>query len=287
MGSAILSRGSAVRRRGVALLGVIVNHIAHPATTPTLKNAGLTTTARNSKMNSADEAHREWMRKQLDCAAEHFSLTLAGDQVFGWRNRTIGSRTNNDRWLRVSWSQERWTDRDWWTGNEEAATISGVPKPTVLDLYDWKVIDDEWGECRNRAEVMTLVAAKPCSETQELQGELDLPSHWWTGLRNALDALAEHHTERGDVTQEDVTNRLLLDAGHLPGAEPMCQQRRIPSGPDLQYPLAAVNVQVSEHQRDHARHTRRTGDDLAPSLGTNRVTIVNLRDDKIVPSRKL
>lgn len=170
-------------------------------------------------MSAADDAHREWMRQQLDHAAEHFSLALVGEAVFGWRDRTIGSRTRNDRWLRVSWSQTRWTDGEWWTGNEDAASITIVPKPTVLDVYDWTVTDHEWwGDSRLRAEVMTLVEDQPCSASPELREELDLPDRWWADLRSALDALAEHPTERGELTQEDVTNRLLAYFGS--GIEP-------------------------------------------------------------------
>lgn len=164
-------------------------------------------------MTYADDAHREWMQQQLDHAAEHFLVSLVGAPVFGWRDRTVGSRTHNGRWLRVSWSQTKWTGGDWWTGNEDAAGITGVPKPTVLDVYDWRVIDDEWGECRNRAELMTFVEDKPCSTSPELQAELGLSEQWWSDLRNALDMLAEHHTKRGEVTQEDVTNRLLAYFG--------------------------------------------------------------------------
>ncbi|MGH4017271.1 MAG: aminoglycoside phosphotransferase [Pseudonocardiaceae bacterium] len=164
-------------------------------------------------MNSADDAHREWMRQRLDQAAQHFSVALVGDHIFGWRDRTIGSRTHNGRWLRVSWSQTKWTHGEWWAGNEEATRITGVPKPIVLAVYDWKESDDEWGECRLRAEVMTLVADKPCSETPELRAEIDLPDQWWTDLRNTLYTLAEHDTERGELTQEDVTNRLLAYFG--------------------------------------------------------------------------
>lgn len=165
-------------------------------------------------MSSADDAHREWMRQQLDDAAEHFSLALVGDHVFGWRDRTIGSRTRDDRWLRVSWSQAKWTDGEWWTGNEEAASITGVPKPIVLDVHDWTVTDEGWwGDSRLRAEVMTLVEDQPCSANPELRDELDLPDPWWADLRNALDVLAEHPTERGELAQEDVTNRLLAYFG--------------------------------------------------------------------------
>ena len=164
-------------------------------------------------MNMADNAHREWMRQRLDRAAQHFSVALVGDCIFGWRDRTIGSRTHHGRWLRVSWSQTKWTHGEWWAGNEEAVSITGVPKPAVLAVYDWKETDGEWGECRLRGEVMTLVVDMPCSATPELQAELDLPDKWWADLRSALDTLAGHHTERGELTQEDVTNRLLAYFG--------------------------------------------------------------------------
>jgi hypothetical protein len=127
-------------------------------------------------------------------------------------DRTIGSRvtgSNSERWLRVSWSQTRWTDGEWWTGNYDSARIVGVPKPTVLDLYEWDEIDDYWGQCRNRAEIMTLVADLPCSATPELRTELDLPDQWCTELRRSLDTLAEQPTDRGESNQDHVSGRLL------------------------------------------------------------------------------
>lgn len=162
---------------------------------------------------SANDAHRAWMRKQLARAAGHFSVILVGEPIFGWRDRTVGSGTHDGRWLRVSWSQTRWTHGEWWVGNEEAGKITGVPKPSVLDIHDWKATDDVWGECCLRAEVMTLVADKPCSATSELRAEIDLPDQWWADLRKALDVLAEYDTDRGELTQEDVTNRLLAYFG--------------------------------------------------------------------------
>jgi hypothetical protein len=102
-----------------------------------------------------EEGQREWMRHRLRLAAEHFSLNLSGEPVFGWRSRTIGSRVNagnRDVWLRVSWAAPQWAKGSYWTRNQGAEAIVGVPRTTVLDLY-------EWGEenYRNRAEVMTLV----------------------------------------------------------------------------------------------------------------------------------
>jgi hypothetical protein len=155
---------------------------------------------------------RDNMRDRLHTAAKHFSVALTGDVTFGWRDRTIGSRVNTDdgqRWLRVSWSQSQWTDDEWWTGNQDAATLTGIPKPTVLDLYEWDEHDEYWGECRDRAEVMTLVTDQPCSTTPELRTELDVPDRWWSDLRTALDTLAQQPTERGERDQEHINGRLL------------------------------------------------------------------------------
>lgn len=177
---------------------------------------------RTATVTSRWDIDRDNMRIRLRVAADHFSATLIGDATFGWRDRTIGSRvTTGDghRWLRVSWSQTRWTDGDWWTGNQDAASLTGVPKPTVLDLYEWDENDDYWGECRNRAEVMTLVTDRPCSTTPELRSELEVPDRWWTDLRTTLDTLATHPTERGEPDQEHVTGRLLSFFGS--GVDPV------------------------------------------------------------------
>lgn len=163
-------------------------------------------------MTPGNEDQRNWMREQLQVAAEHFSVKPVGEPVFGWRARTIGSRVSNgddDVWLRVSWAEHHWAEGNYWTGNKDAAAIVGVPKPTVLDLYEW----GEEGYFRNRAEVMTLIHDRPCSETQELRGDLTLPAQWWHSLRDALDALSQHQTERTITSQETVSRRLLAFFG--------------------------------------------------------------------------
>lgn len=163
-------------------------------------------------MRTRANIDRENMVGRLHTAANHFSVTLDGAVTFGWRDRTIGSRVvtaDGPRWLRVSWSQAQWTDGEWWTGNQDAANIVDVPKPTVLDWYEWIEVDDYWGDCQNRAEIMTLVTDAPCSATQELRAELDLPDHWFADLRRALNALAAQPTDRGKPDQDHVTGRLL------------------------------------------------------------------------------
>lgn len=162
-------------------------------------------------VNGSEDGHRQWMEAQLITAAEYFELMVVGEPTFGWRDRTIGSRAigaDGERWLRVSWSHTQWTKDNFWTGNQEAATIVGVPKPTVLDMH-------EWGEraYRNRAEVMTLVTDRVCSTTQELRTELDLSAQWWRDLRSAQDALSVHNTRRTVTSQEAITRRLLAFFG--------------------------------------------------------------------------
>jgi len=160
-----------------------------------------------------DDQHRSQMRSRLAVAADHFRVTLIGGATFGWRDRTIGSEVDGSRWLRVSWSQEQWTDGEWWTGNQDAAAIAGVPKPAVLDLYDWDETEDYWGKCKNRAELMGLVKDRACSPTPELRAELDVPERWWSDLRGALDTLSVYQTERGEQDQQAITGRLLAFFG--------------------------------------------------------------------------
>jgi hypothetical protein len=159
----------------------------------------------------ANARFRGWMRELLAQAAEHFSLTLLGDLTFGWRDRSIGSRVrgvDGDRWLRVVTSHNTWANGEFWTGNLDAAAIHGVPKPCVLQVHEWTE-----GPRSIRAELMTLVPGRVCSDTQELRNELDLPDEWWTRLRHALDVLATHQTDRVGVTQEGISHRLLAFFG--------------------------------------------------------------------------
>ncbi len=163
-------------------------------------------------MMSADEEHQENMRSRLRLAAEHFSLTLTGEPIFGWRDRTIGGRasgSNGECWLRVSWAHAQWAGGNYWTGNEDGSVIVGVPKPVVLELYQWVEEDGD----HNRAEVLTLVTDKTCSETQELRAELDLPGQWWRDLRAALETLSTQKTGRTIITQEKIAGRLLAFFG--------------------------------------------------------------------------
>jgi hypothetical protein len=161
----------------------------------------------------ADKNHRAWMLAALHHAAELFGLDPTGTATFGWHDRSVGTaaapRTGGDlRWLRVVSEHLSWINGDWWTGNQDAADITGIAKPRVLDVREWT--DD--GQAL-RAEVMTHVPAPRCSPTPDLRQRLDLPPRWWQNLRLMLDRLGDVSTDRQAVGQQRVSKRLRIFFG--------------------------------------------------------------------------
>ncbi|WP_157548317.1 aminoglycoside phosphotransferase [Nonomuraea candida] len=123
-------------------------------------------------------------------------MSLIGEAVFGWHDRTIGSASATERcrfWLRATAEQRDWAHGEAWTGNRDAATIKGVPKPELIARTDW----DE-PPVSIYAELLTYISDAPCSSSPELTEPLTLASSWWVGLRAAMDVLAEHPTARGE-----------------------------------------------------------------------------------------
>ncbi|GAA4626575.1 hypothetical protein GCM10023196_035370 [Actinoallomurus vinaceus] len=142
-----------------------------------------------------EEPQRAFLRRVLAEAADRLGARLAGEAVFGWRDRTIGApalKEGEPVWLRATAEHRDWTTSEEWTGNQDAAHLTGIPKPSLLDRIEW----DE-AEVMIYAELMTFVPDRPCSPTPELRQPLDLPRSWWKSLRGALDALAGQTTRRG------------------------------------------------------------------------------------------
>ncbi|QWF85640.1 aminoglycoside phosphotransferase [Amycolatopsis sp. CA-230715] len=160
----------------------------------------------------SDDAHRAWLRHCLTRAASTIDASLTGGVTWGWHDRSISSRVDTargPRWLRVVTEAEQWADSDFWTGNVDARLLTGVVKPEVLRHWDWNIETH-----RLRAELMTLTEGRPCSATPELRQELDLPTAWWTGLRDSLDALATAPAVRTHLTQHEVTHRIRVFFGN-------------------------------------------------------------------------
>lgn len=103
----------------------------------------------------------------------------------------------------------RWAHGEFWNGNADAAQITGVPRPEVIEVTEW---DDP--PRRARVEAATRLAGRVCSPTPFLHGPPRVgDDYWWTHLRKSLDRLTAHGTERVAVDQPTVTRRLAVFFG--------------------------------------------------------------------------
>ncbi|WP_394620124.1 aminoglycoside phosphotransferase [Lentzea sp. JNUCC 0626] len=148
---------------------------------------------------------REWMRENLGRAATHFGLDLLGEPRLGWMDRSIGAlagRGEQRFWLRVVSEDVRWASGDFWTGNLDSTVLSSLAKPRVLDVYEWEE------HRQQRAEVLTLLPGRPCSQSDVLREPVDLSEAWWVELRRTVDVLASTPTDRVNADQEMVGSRI-------------------------------------------------------------------------------
>lgn len=94
-------------------------------------------------MTTPNAERRAWLDTHLKHAAGVLGVTTMGTPVFGWHDRTIGTRvttTDGEHWLRVVAELSYWASGDFWTGNLDAQAISAVPKPQLLTELDWSSI---------------------------------------------------------------------------------------------------------------------------------------------------
>ncbi|AUS07476.1 aminoglycoside phosphotransferase [Laceyella sacchari] len=157
------------------------------------------------------EDYRTYMSKAILNATSYFNVVLQGKPTFGWHDRSIGSkaiRNQDEFWLRVVSERKKWIQEVWWEGNFAANNIKGIPKPYVIDIYEW-----EDGKIQLRAELMSFVKGLVCSSTQEIRAYIDLPENWWLALRNSLLKLSCWETDRILTNQEDVTHQFLVFYG--------------------------------------------------------------------------
>lgn len=164
-----------------------------------------------TSVEQSDETFMRWMRGNLDHAARNFELTISGEQVFGWALRSIGTtartREGEARWLRVVSERTRWVREmpEFWTGNADANTITGVAKPRILDILEWEVPDQERSV---RGEVMTFLPGVPCSSTDALRLPVELSDSWWEDMCLTLAHLRTVDTERFTNIADRSTDRV-------------------------------------------------------------------------------
>ncbi|SFT09481.1 hypothetical protein SAMN05660874_05663 [Saccharopolyspora flava] len=172
----------------------------------------------------ADRRFADWMRGNLDLAAEHMAVSVTGDPVFGWRMRSIGARARDDsggdRWLRVVSEFPQWARGQFWTGNADANDLpETISRPHVLGTFEWGD-----GRCQ-RAELSTLLPGHPCSNTDIPSTDEPMPFSWWSTLKDTLATLAGTSTvvsmpirtrSPGASARPSVTRRPLTWSGGRP-----------------------------------------------------------------------
>ncbi|MGH3735766.1 MAG: hypothetical protein ACRDT6_09115 [Micromonosporaceae bacterium] len=158
-------------------------------------------------VEEADEEFRGWMRGNLTLAAQRFGVHVVGEPSFGWCLRSISAPVDSPdghRWLRLVSEMPEWAHGDPWTGNADANVIRGVVKPVVLDVTEWA----EKGWRHQRAELMTRMPGTPCSVSDVARGPIDLPDTWWAELRRSIDTVRAVPTQRINIDEGRVADRL-------------------------------------------------------------------------------
>lgn len=160
----------------------------------------------SSRHRDPDSGQRAFLHRVLAEGARRLGVSPAGEAVFGWHDRTIGSMAfigAESFWLRATAEHHDWAYGEAWTGNQDASVITDVPKPTMVARVEW----DE-PPVSIYAELLTHVPDPSCSATPELTEPPVVPTTWWSGLRTALDTLAVHSTERGDRDPSALVRRV-------------------------------------------------------------------------------
>jgi len=150
---------------------------------------------------------REDIVRCLVVAAGALQLRVDGLPVFGWHNKSAGSRVldsdGNRRWLRVlAWPVSE-KNESVWSGLKIAGQIHGVKKPSWLGEFEW----DQNG-LRCRADILELINDKPISQTPNLSSKIQLPDSWFQELRGSIESLHRTETNRVCVRQDLITRRL-------------------------------------------------------------------------------
>ncbi|GAA3735846.1 aminoglycoside phosphotransferase [Salinactinospora qingdaonensis] len=152
-------------------------------------------------MDRDESEQRLFLRQVLADGAARLGAEPTGEPVFGWRDRTIGAlaiRRGEAVWLRATGEHREWTGDRMWTGNQDAAALTGVAKPTVLARSEW-----EEPPVVLAAEVMTLAPEPVCSSTPELRKELDLPDAWWEQLADSLARIEAQPSARVSYSEKN------------------------------------------------------------------------------------
>ena len=134
-----------------------------------------------------------------------------------WR-KSIGAKVcapgGTHYWLKVSGAFKK--EALWYReGEETAAAVNGLPKPTLLKNHDWTTGDVAW-----RATLMTLAPSSPFAPAMAFgQGVGALTDEWIGDLKSAVDVIGRIDTPRfrmgPDYIADLVTCRFGRSAPHV------------------------------------------------------------------------
>ncbi|MFD5888690.1 hypothetical protein ACFWHQ_22245 [Streptomyces sp. NPDC060334] len=139
------------------------------------------------------------MEHALAHACDHFGTTATGPVSWGWLGRTIGTRTTDDRWLRVHCGETAKAASAMTEGIEiaEERISPQVSRPHLHGLHRWNSAPYTFD-----GQLIDYIAQPVISpETPDLTDDPRLPDAWWTDLRSSLDALAAAEPPRITIRQ--------------------------------------------------------------------------------------
>lgn len=148
-----------------------------------------------------DDATAARMLAAQHHAAAVFERTPTDNPVWGWRGRTIGSRTDGasgPAWLRIQSAPAGQAGGKIWEGTVLADQLMpDLAKPALLGLHDW-----DMNGVAYRAELTEFITEPVCSPDPILRTELDLSPEWFDELRANLAIIAAVDTDRTVISQD-------------------------------------------------------------------------------------
>lgn len=154
----------------------------------------------------------KWQTGLLEESARRLGAVLAPEGRVH-RRHSVGSPVtlHGERaWLRVSPFLAHEMNRNAWEGTAQAAAITGVNKPSLLQRTEWHT--DGPAPVPVSAEVLTLAADPVASRERFLRTTPDLPDEWLGDLAASLAAMRAHPTDRRFPVHDAAEYGYLLSA---------------------------------------------------------------------------
>lgn len=184
--------------------------------------------------DDADD-HRRRLAWVLLKASRELRIELVGEPRYGWRDRSVGARVNDDGhdgWLRLVGEPADGDVGVFWDGNATASQqLNGLRLPQVWRSWEYAERD-----LRFRADLMSFVDEPMCSSTAALTAVPRLSETWWAWLAGTLAFLPGVGTGRVAVDAERFASRI----GIWDEALPVDVHRWVPAHADLHWAQLSI-----------------------------------------------